>query len=225
MTGLIGLSAYALNATDTPAAAMPTLIQTILPVGLRGIVMAAMVSIILSAADGFLNSAAVGLVCDTLLPLRPGLSDKTQLFLLRAVNLITGLTAVAVAFAVPDIFEILVLAYSFWCPLILVPLAAAFLGVQSDGRAFRSALIVPALHPCCGTISCTAPSGSTARWWERCAICWSLPHAPGSFAAVILWRKGAPLLRPSGACPPCSISPFGRRGTGQTRNKRRRRSG
>ena len=141
ITGLIGLSAYALQVTDTAAAAMPTLIQSVLPVGLRGIVMAAMVSIILSAADGFLNSAAVGLVCDTLLPLRPGMSDKTQLFLLRAVNLLTGLAAVAVAFAVPDIFDILVLAYSFWCPLILVPLAAAFLGIRSDGRAFRTALL------------------------------------------------------------------------------------
>lgn len=141
ITSLIGLSAYALQVTDTAAAAMPTLIQSVLPVGLRGIVMAAMVSIILSAADGFLNSAAVGLVCDTLLPLRPGMSDKTQLFLLRAVNLLTGLAAVAVAFAVPDIFDILVLAYSFWCPLILVPLAAAFLGIRSDGRAFRTALL------------------------------------------------------------------------------------
>ena len=141
ITGLIGLSAYALQVTDTAAAAMPTLIQSVLPVGLRGIVMAAMVSIILSAADGFLNSAAVGLVCDTLLPLRPGMSDKTQLFLLRAVNLLTGLAAVAVAFTVPDIFDILVLAYSFWCPLILVPLAAAFRGIRSDGRAFRTALL------------------------------------------------------------------------------------
>lgn len=40
-----------------------------------------------------------------------------------------------------DVFSILVLAYSFWCPLILVPLAAAFLGVKSNGRAFRYALL------------------------------------------------------------------------------------
>ena len=39
------------------------------------------------------------------------------------------------------VFSILVLAYSFWCPLILVPLAAAFLGVKSNGRAFRYALL------------------------------------------------------------------------------------
>lgn len=140
VTGLIGFTAYALQVTDNPAAAMPVLLLQVLPVGVRGIVMAAMVSIILSAADGFLNSAAVGLVCDAVLPLFPRLSDRGQLRALRGINLLTGLAAVAVAFTVPDIFEILVLAYSFWCPLILVPLAAAFLGIASNGRAFRYAL-------------------------------------------------------------------------------------
>jgi SSS family solute:Na+ symporter len=140
VTGLIGFTAYTLQVTDNPAIAMPVLLQQVLPVGVRGIVMAAMVSIILSAADGFLNSAAVGLVCDTLLPLHPNMSDKAQLRALRWVNLLTGVAAIAVAFTVPDIFGILVLAYSFWCPLILVPLAAAFLGVKSNGRAFRYAL-------------------------------------------------------------------------------------
>lgn len=45
------------------------------------------------------------------------------------------------ALLLPDVFSILVLAYSFWCPLILVPLAAAFLGIKSNGRAFRYALL------------------------------------------------------------------------------------
>ena len=69
------------------------------------------------------------------------MSDKNQLRWLRGVNLATGLGAVLLAFVVPDIFSILVLAYSFWCPLILVPLAAALLGIRSTGRAFRYALL------------------------------------------------------------------------------------
>lgn len=141
VTGLVGLTAYTLHVTDVPASAMPALVQAVLPIGIRGIVMAAMVSIILSAADGFLNGAAVGLVCDALLPLKPGMSDRKQLTLLRTVNLATGIGAVILAFLVPDIFDILVLAYSFWSPLILVPLAAALLGVRSNGRAFRYALL------------------------------------------------------------------------------------
>lgn len=141
VTGMIGLIAYSLHVTNDAASAMPALIQAVLPLGMRGIVMAAMVSIILSAADGFLNGAAVGLVCDTLLPLHPDMPDKKQLRLLRGVNLGTGLAAMGLAFVLPDIFGILVLSYSFWCPLILVPLAAAFLGIRSTGRAFRYALL------------------------------------------------------------------------------------
>ncbi len=141
VTGLIGLTAYALHAAKDASSAMPDLVQAVLPIGIRGVVMAAMVSIILSAADGFLNGAAVGLVTDVILPLKPTLSDRAQLRWLRGVNFATGAAAVAAAFLLPDVFSILVLAYSFWCPLILVPLAAALLGVKSNGRAFRYALL------------------------------------------------------------------------------------
>lgn len=103
--------------------------------------MAAMVSIILSAADGFLNGAAVSLVCDALMPLRPGMVRPGTAMAAARVNLATGVGAMQLAFVVPDIFRILVLAYSFWSPLILVPLAAALLGVKSNGRAFRCALL------------------------------------------------------------------------------------
>lgn len=136
VTAGVGLAARALQVTDTPALAMPALIMKILPVGLRGILMAAMVSIILSAADGFLNGATVSLVCDTILPRRPQLSDRAQLRLLRTVNLATGLAAVCVSLCVPDVFSILLLAYSFWSPVILVPLAAALLGKRRNSRTF-----------------------------------------------------------------------------------------
>lgn len=141
VTGMIGFTAYALGVAKDASSAMPDLVQAVLPLGIRGVVMAAMVSIILSAADGFLNGAAVGLVNDMILPLRPHMSDKSQLRWLRGVNFATGAAAVAAAFVLPDVFSILVLAYSFWCPLILVPLAAAFLGVKSNGRSFRYALL------------------------------------------------------------------------------------
>ncbi len=142
VTAGIGLAARALQVTDTPATAMPDLILQILPVGIRGILMAAMVSIILSAADGFLNSATVGLVCDAILPSHPQLSDRTQLFLLRAVNVTTGIAAVIVSLCVPNVFDILLLAYSFWSPVILVPLAAALIGIRANERTFFCSALV-----------------------------------------------------------------------------------
>ncbi len=141
VTCYIGLTAYALQVTDTPAQAMPALMLAVLPVGLRGIVMAAMVSIIMSASDSFLNGAAVSLVCDVIRPCCPKMKDRTELRLLQWSNALIGMGALAVAFAVPNVFKILVLSYSFWSPLILVPLAAALLGIRSDGRAFRYALV------------------------------------------------------------------------------------
>lgn len=142
LTAGVGLAARVLSVTDVAEQAMPQLILTVLPIGLRGVMMAAMVSIILSAADGFLNGAAVSLVCDTVLVLRPTLSDKAQLYWLRAVNALTGLLAMGLSFAIPHIFSVLLLAYSFWSPAVLVPLAAALLGVRSNGKTFCAAVLI-----------------------------------------------------------------------------------
>lgn len=141
MTGLIGLIARALQVTTVPADAMPSLVLAILPVGVRGLIMAAMVSILLSAADGFLNGAAVSMVHDVLVPLYPRLSDKAQLRLLRATNLLTGIAAVITALLLPNIFGILEISYSLWCPLAVVPLLCALFGINSTSRVFWLGLI------------------------------------------------------------------------------------
>ncbi|HHV50815.1 MAG TPA: sodium:solute symporter family protein [Clostridiales bacterium] len=159
ITGMIGMCAYVLNITSNGATAMPSLVKAILPVGIRGLIMASMVSIILSAADSFLNGASISLVCDTVKALRPGLTDKGELWWLRAVNLATGIAAVTLAFILPDIFNILILAYSFWSPLILVPLAAAMLGVKSNGRAFRYGLLAGLLSSLTWNYALSKPWG------------------------------------------------------------------
>ena len=141
VTAAIGLTARALGFIGDSASVMPDLILRVLPIGMRGILMAAMTSIILSAADGFLNGAAISLVCDTILPARPQLSDKAGLRCLRLVNFATGAAAVAVALLVPNVFSLLLLAYSFWAPAVLVPLAAALRGIKADERTFFFAVV------------------------------------------------------------------------------------
>lgn len=177
ITGLIGLTARALAVTDNAADAMPQLILTVLPVGVRGLVMAAMVSILLSAADGFLNGAAVSLVQDVIAPLCPTLSDKRRLFLLRVVNFLTGGAAVAAALLLPDVFGILTAAYACWAPLMVVPLAAALLGVRADGRTFFAAV-------CAG--------GATAVLWRALGSPLSVTGATvGTLANFLTFFLGA----------------------------------
>ena len=177
ITGLIGLTARALAVTDNAADAMPQLILTVLPVGVRGLVMAAMVSILLSAADGFLNGAAVSLVQDVIAPLCPTLSDKRRLFLLRVVNFLTGGAAVAAALLLPDVFGILTAAYACWAPLMVVPLAAALLGVRADGRTFFAAV-------CAG--------GATAVLWRAIGSPLAVTGATvGTLANFLTFSLGA----------------------------------
>lgn len=139
ITFFAGITARALQVTTVPADAMPALINAVLPIGLRGIVMASLVSMLLSAADGFLNGAAIGLVHDTLRPLG-WLAENKELSALRWTNAVTGVTATAAALLLPDIFVILKLAYTFWCPLIVPPLVYALRGKSTYPRAFRAGL-------------------------------------------------------------------------------------
>ncbi len=141
MTGMIGLVAFALKVTPDSAQAMPALIHAVLPVGARGVVLAAMVSILLSASDSFLNSATIGLIADGVTPWCP-LSERQQLWGMRAANVATGLVGVAMALLLEDVFSILMTAYAFWCPLLLAPLAAAFAGWSLSRKGFWLGLSV-----------------------------------------------------------------------------------
>ncbi len=139
ITFFVGLTARMLAVTATPADAMPALILAVLPTGIKGIVMASMVSMMLSAADGFLNGAAVSLTEDVLVPC--GLPAEKRLFSLRMSNFLTGAAATAAALLLPDIFGILKLAYTFWCPLIVPPLIWALRGKATLPRAFRAGFL------------------------------------------------------------------------------------
>lgn len=136
-TGTIGLVALAIKPDLDPNLAMPFLIKEILPIGLRGIMIAAVISIIMSSADSFLNAATVAFVNDVLKP--SGLFHLNQTQELRVARYFTlGLGALAIVFAVSieGILDILIFAYNFWAPVILVPLVFAILGAQTRTLQF-----------------------------------------------------------------------------------------
>ena len=70
VTGFIGIVALAIKPDLDPNSAMPFVISTVLPVGLKGLVIAGVISIVMSSADSFLNSASVAITHDVVEPLR-----------------------------------------------------------------------------------------------------------------------------------------------------------
>jgi SSS family solute:Na+ symporter len=59
----------------------------------------------------------------------------------RWTNLLTGALALIFALSIPNVLDILIAAYDFWAPTILVPLAAVLLGFRVAAGSFYAAVI------------------------------------------------------------------------------------
>ena len=137
VTGCIGLVALAMNPGLESNLSMPYVIKEVLPVGLRGIAVAGIISIVMSSADSFLNAASVTLINDVVAPLRKEkMSKRNGLLVARLTTLAVGIASVAFAMKIDNILDILLFAYNFWAPVMLVPLAAVLLGVKATQRTF-----------------------------------------------------------------------------------------
>jgi len=142
ITGVIGLIALSVNPALDPNMAMPYVIKEMLPIGLRGVVIAAVIAIVMSSADSFLNAASVSSINDILRPLNLLLHNKkNDLFIAQAVNILLGVLAIVFALSIQSVIDILIYSYNFWAPIILVPLVSAIIGVKvSKGNFISGAL-------------------------------------------------------------------------------------
>jgi SSS family solute:Na+ symporter len=104
-------------------AVFPALVGTLLPAGLAGLVMAALVAALMSSIDSTLNSAAALVTLDLVKPLRPGLSPRQTAWLGRCVILLVMLLSALVAPAIgrfEGLFHYLQTALAFLVPPVVV---------------------------------------------------------------------------------------------------------
>ena len=142
VTGMIGLVALVINPSLNANLSLPYVIQETLPTGLLGIVIAGVIAIAMSSADSFLNSASVAVVNDIVRPMyKKELAQKTCLIIARVATLVTGVLSVYFAVSIESILDILIYAYNFWAPVILVPLAATLMGIRAGIISFIGSAI------------------------------------------------------------------------------------
>ncbi|RIA45474.1 SLC5 family protein [Dichotomicrobium thermohalophilum] len=168
--GMVAVALY--PALDSPDKAFPTLAFELLPVGLRGIVLAAMLAAIMSSLDSALNAASSLVTLDLVKPRWPYLSDRRLLGIGRIVTgafmvmaalyapLIASFGSLftyfqsTLAYLVPPIVAIYLAGLlsrrlsrgsAFWTLVIIVPLAIlAFLSKEVSGLWSGAGL--PDLH-------------------------------------------------------------------------------
>lgn len=136
IAGLIGLVAYAANPTINGNEAFTYLINHYLPAGLHGLVIAAVLSIILSSASSFLNAAAIAFTHDIVMPLNKKNKSLSYLRIAQLSTVIVGGIAVLFALCIDNVLTLLLTAYQCWSPIMLTPLLFAIFKWRTQALAF-----------------------------------------------------------------------------------------
>jgi len=148
MCGAIGLCALVFLPKINPELALPALMNSVLPAGLKGFAAAGIVAGLTAAGSAFLNAAVSNLVADVLptfvksplsLTRHPPLvraGRETVFHTAQIATILFGLLAVAVAIFTSGVLEALGVAYRLWAPAVAAPLVAAAFGKRSGPKAF-----------------------------------------------------------------------------------------
>jgi len=113
---------------DSPSGvdgAMPRLIIEYMPVGIKGLCLAAMMAIMMSTADTCLLVAGTTFSHDIVSPLCPKLDGKKLLLISRVFILIIGVLGVVFALVMTGIFEMILLAFAIFVAGGFAPIMAA----------------------------------------------------------------------------------------------------
>jgi SSS family solute:Na+ symporter len=64
------------------------------------------------------------------------LSDRQALLLAKFTTLLVGILAIVFAIKIKSILDLLIYAYHFWAPVIVIPLATALFRIKAGTRVF-----------------------------------------------------------------------------------------
>lgn len=135
MIGIIGLIAFHMNPNINPNNALPLVIQTVLPVGIKGISIAGILAAIMSSADAFLNAAGISLVNDVILKLKKS-TKQVSIVTYRNITVLLGSIALMFSLAFTNVMDLLLFTYQFWTPIIIVPLICILFKIKIYKKFF-----------------------------------------------------------------------------------------
>ena len=126
----------------SPNNIVPYLVETVLPSGARGFIIAVMMAAIMSTADSSINTGSVSFTNDVLKPLlNKNYAEKKKLFFARLISIFIGVFSMLSALYFKSIFDLYLAFLNVWVPVMVVPLYAVIFNHSGEKRDFiRSAL-------------------------------------------------------------------------------------
>ena len=136
---LIGAEKIAMYGTTD--AVVPALAIEILPVGLTGLALAGILSVIMSTADSYLIVSVQSCVHDVYKTFDPDMSEKKELILTRVFAVVMPLGALAIALYMKNAYQILMFAWSFYAAAAGLPAFAALYWKKATTAGILSGMI------------------------------------------------------------------------------------
>ncbi|MCC2646261.1 MAG: Sodium/pantothenate symporter [Rickettsiaceae bacterium] len=125
--------------------AIPYLIDTIIPVGLKGVIISGLLASVMSTADSDLNVAAMSLVNDIYKPLSKSTHQENLLIIAKITTVIIGSLAIIIALNFQSVVDLVIFVAGFWSPMIFVPLIVALYGKSISQQGFLASSILGVL--------------------------------------------------------------------------------
>lgn len=141
LCGAIGTMAYAFFPYINAELALPTLLTSVLPSGLKGLAAAGIMAGLTASGAAFLSAAVSNLTSDVLPPFLPRQMNAQGLPAARMATVAFGLIAASVAVFTTGVLEALGLAYRLWAPVVSAPLIAAAWGKRSGQAVFWASAV------------------------------------------------------------------------------------
>jgi SSS family solute:Na+ symporter len=123
--------------------ATPTMILTLLPAGITGIVIAAYIAAVMSSADSCLIGPVAIFTNDIYRKiLKPAASDAELVRVARVLTIVLGLLAICIAYLTPNVLDLILYAYTFGAAGLFFPmLGLLFWRRTTASGAFWSMLL------------------------------------------------------------------------------------
>ncbi|MHA7878120.1 MAG: sodium:solute symporter family protein, partial [Bacteroidota bacterium] len=141
---VLGVTGHQLYPTLAAEEIIPHMIKTLLPVGLRGLMIAGMIAVVMASADSYLHAAGLTLVHDILRPLGTYVArSHTEMRLIRYVTLLAGLFIIILGLmsgADEDLYGLTFAYLEFAVPATTFPFFTGILGLKPDRRAFYTSV-------------------------------------------------------------------------------------
>jgi len=126
---LIGMSAKAIAPGISPEGAFPMVIRDVLPMGINALVIAGLLSAVMSSADTCLLTTSTIISADIIRPCVKGsIRDEHLLFISRAFIVLIGLLSLGIAVKLKGVIKALSLGYTIYSSGLVLPVIFGFYG-------------------------------------------------------------------------------------------------